>query len=277
MAWIESHQDLANHPKTRRLMRTLQITRRDVVGMLHLLWWWAMEYAPEGSLAGYSPPDIADAVDWEGDPGILVAALLSSGFLDENENEGELRIHDWWDYAGKLLEKRRQDAERKRSSRTHPKPVQGMSDGRPEDGARNRNRTVTVTVPNQEPPTGGADDPASAADIFITIETKDGQTYELTTDQVDEWQVALPHVDVEAEIHKAVLWHKASPERQKTKRGMTRFLSGWLLRDRPAPSAKSAPQPAPPPNGLTITTNGGRSVFDLIGGAPLDITQERTG
>lgn len=146
MAWIESHQDLANHPKTRRLMRTLQITRRDAIGMLHLLWWWAMEFASEGSLAGYSPEDLSDAVDWEGDAAALVDALTSAGFLEEVE--GELQIHDWWDYAGKLLEKRKQDAERKRAARTsktNPQDVHRMSNGRPADGARNRNHDRTVT------------------------------------------------------------------------------------------------------------------------------------
>src|SRR3954463_10759668 len=101
MAWIESHQELAQHPKTRRLVRTLGVGLPTAIGHLHMLWWWAMDYAAEGDLSAYSDEDIADAVSWAGDASTFVTALRAAGFLNADRT-----IHDWHTYVGRLLEKR---------------------------------------------------------------------------------------------------------------------------------------------------------------------------
>lgn len=161
MAWIESHQSVATHPKTKRLARILQISIPELVGHLHLLWWWALDFAPDGSLDRYDVHDIADAVMWEGNPQDFVDALITAGYIDRDESG--LCIHDWHDYAGKLLDRRASDAARKKALRSapssgersdktpagissepepihtvHPIPtdVQRMSDGRPTDVQR---------------------------------------------------------------------------------------------------------------------------------------------
>jgi len=45
MAWIESNQELARHPKAKKAARMLGISVPAVVGHLHFLWWWCLEYA----------------------------------------------------------------------------------------------------------------------------------------------------------------------------------------------------------------------------------------
>jgi len=153
MAWIESHQSLKDNPKMDKLIRLLGISLPQAVGHLHLLWWWSLDNSDEGSLAGYEDCDIAGAARWEGDPHQFVDALVNcqvgkkAGFLERDE-DGVLIIHDWDDYAGKLLEKRRTDAERKKEYRSRPKDVHGTSEGHPSDGAGNR----TYTVPNSTKP-----------------------------------------------------------------------------------------------------------------------------
>jgi len=79
MAGIESHDDLATHPKTRRAARALGISIPTMVGHLHLLWHWCLKYADDGDLSGYDSADIADAMMWEGDPDELVEALVNCG------------------------------------------------------------------------------------------------------------------------------------------------------------------------------------------------------
>lgn len=130
--WIESHDALLSHPKTKRLMRTLRTTPNETLGILTRLWWFTMEYAPDGDLGDFSAEDIAEAVGWEGDPEALVSALQSPGpnkaahgFLDG------LLVHDWEQYGGKLYRKREADAERKRESRQRDKVP--PSDGRRTD------------------------------------------------------------------------------------------------------------------------------------------------
>lgn len=154
MAWIESHQELREHPKTKRLCRLLELPRPTVVGYLHFLWWWAYDYAPEGDLSSFTDDDLADAIDWSGSPEKLVSALVESGFLNDDR-----QIHDWGDFAQKWIERRRADRERKRAERASPSKVQEMSAGQaPEihspSGVTGPNRTLTgpdLTVPDHQP------------------------------------------------------------------------------------------------------------------------------
>lgn len=176
MAWIESHQSLPNHPKFLKALRLLKgkTTAPALLGHLHMLWYWALDYAENGDVTRFDVDDLAQAATWDGDAREFVTALTNcgtgggAGFL-ERTADGRLLIHDWWDYAGKLMAKRQADAERKRRERAavrqdaEPKApdvagpsveVQSassadtrdgytMSDGRPTD--------VPVTAPLNQP------------------------------------------------------------------------------------------------------------------------------
>jgi hypothetical protein len=112
MPWIESHTSLARHPKTLRLARILGIAVPAALGHMHLLWWWAIEYAPDGDVGRFDAAEVALACMWEGDETALLPALQRAGFVDANGH-----IHDWHDYAGKLVDRRRRNAERMREDR----------------------------------------------------------------------------------------------------------------------------------------------------------------
>lgn len=132
--YIPSHAALGNHPKLRRLARTLSVSRPAAVGHLHYLWWWSQEYAPDGDLSyhRYTAEDIADAALWEGDAYAFVDALKTAGFLDDDE--GRLLIHDWDEYGGKVVRDLARDAQRKRDGRK--KDVTTTSVERPPDVQR---------------------------------------------------------------------------------------------------------------------------------------------
>lgn len=118
--YIPSHQELGNHPKLRRLARTLAISRPAAVGHLHYLWWWSQNYAPDGDLSfeRYTAEDIADAAMWDGDAYTFVDALKTSGFLDDED--GRLILHDWQEYGGKVVKDMAKDRERKRGKGNPP-------------------------------------------------------------------------------------------------------------------------------------------------------------
>jgi hypothetical protein len=76
MAWIESHQAIGQHPKTIALAHQLGVSLPTAVGHLHYLWWWALDYAPDGELKRHSPSIIAHACQWRGKPERLLQALV---------------------------------------------------------------------------------------------------------------------------------------------------------------------------------------------------------
>lgn len=140
MAWIESHQSLATHRKLLPFARQLGISRPEAVGTLHYLWWWALDNAPDGLLTNITPEDIAEVVYWKGNPDDLHKALCDNGWIDDGETP---TLHDWDDYAGKLISQRKSNAEKQKRHR---------------EQLRNRDITVTspsrngATVPNRTQP-----------------------------------------------------------------------------------------------------------------------------
>jgi hypothetical protein len=86
------------HPKTRRLMRLLEIPRYAAVGLLESMWHATAKWTPRGDLGQLSDQDIADALEWEGDATELITALLTAGWLDPSE-EYRLLVHHWIDHV----------------------------------------------------------------------------------------------------------------------------------------------------------------------------------
>ena len=120
MAWLEAHQDLRDHPKTKRAARALGISRPQMIGHLLCLWWWCLDYAEDGNLTDFDNADIADAAEWEGEPDDFVDALLHCGPADRAgflTNGDGLRVNDWSQYGGKYITKRNQGRDRQRTYR----------------------------------------------------------------------------------------------------------------------------------------------------------------
>ena len=139
MAWIASHQSLGKHPKLLRLAARLRITAPQAIGHLHYLWWWTLEYAPDGNLSKFHPDEIAIASEWTQDPAAWTEALRDCGWIDPDGH-----LHDWDEHGGKLASERAKERDRKRAERakakaevrsppeiTCPAPVQGTSAGHP--------------------------------------------------------------------------------------------------------------------------------------------------
>jgi hypothetical protein len=92
------------------------------------LWWWALDYAQDGELTSFAPDELESVMAWEGESGTLYAALINcriddkhAGFLEKIGSR--IFIHDWDEYAGKLIDRRKEDAERKRQERKSRSPI----------------------------------------------------------------------------------------------------------------------------------------------------------
>lgn len=127
MPWFEAHDTMARHPKTLKLARLLGVDRRYAVGLLHDLFSWGLYAAQkDGELPDMTQEDIAQALDWPAKKtDALITALTQSGYLEQHTDVGGptgrpvYSIHDWYDYAGKLFEKRAKDRERMREARAN--------------------------------------------------------------------------------------------------------------------------------------------------------------
>jgi hypothetical protein len=111
MAWLELHQSLPTHRKTLAMADALDVQPAHIVGHIACLWLWALDNAQDGVLQ-VSPRLVARAAQWEGDPQAFMDALLAAGFLDHDG-----RIHDWDEYAGRLLKQRKLTSEWHRARR----------------------------------------------------------------------------------------------------------------------------------------------------------------
>jgi hypothetical protein len=114
MAWLELHQSLLNHRKTLELADLLGLPPLYAASHMVALWLWALDNAPNGDLH-VRVTIISRAAQWVGDANLLVGAMIESGFLDQDDDG--ISIHDWDDYAGKLLDARREHAETMRNWR----------------------------------------------------------------------------------------------------------------------------------------------------------------
>lgn len=210
MAWIELHQQLRRHPKLLHLARLLGERDPDYVrAKLENIWLWCLDHAEDGvvRIDKRLPLEVwvCEAAGWEGPreqapsslpikkagpeqaPSSAFAdALLESGWIEKTEAGSwgyKLQLHDWQDYAGRLMERRNQDRERKRLER---------SAGRPRDG--------DSTVPNRtqpyptQPGRGGDPPPSAAAGTAEEI----AETYFKTDPSVPKAK-ALHHVQVALE------------------------------------------------------------------------------
>ena len=180
MAWIESHQSLGKHKKLLRLAGLLKVKRVQLVGHLHYLWWWGMDNADiDGRLGDVTAFEIAEAAEWEGDPEEFVEALVSVGFVEIID--GQYTLHDWYDYAGKLNERREKERERSRLRRATDRRTTAQ---RPPDDQQ----TTVGTKPNLTQPNLDDDDAHAHADASEG-DTSQPDTPALTeAPDNDEWR-----------------------------------------------------------------------------------------
>ncbi len=64
-----------------------------------------------------------------------------------------------------------------------------------------------------------------------TLPLADGTEFDVDSSMVAEWSAAFPAVNVRQELARMRAWLNAAPNRRKTRRGVSRFIVGWLGRE----------------------------------------------
>lgn len=65
----------------------------------------------------------------------------------------------------------------------------------------------------------------------ISLTLNDKSEYWIYGDQVEQWSQLFPAVDVMQELRKMKSWLDSNPSRRKTKKGILRFVDGWLSKE----------------------------------------------
>jgi len=145
VTWIKLHSNVFTHKKTYVLADMLNLKVIYAAAHVIKLWTWAVDNAKDGDLSEIPNRMIAKAAEWTKNADLFVNSCIEAGWLDQDES-GNIKIHDWEDYTDTLIKRRERDAERKRKERQlargRPQDVQRTSKGHPEPERREEKRRV---------------------------------------------------------------------------------------------------------------------------------------
>ena len=85
--------------------------------------------------------------------------------------------------------------------------------------------------PNPNPNPNVCAEPASGSAPVISLPLNDGTEYSIYQEQCHEWAGLYPAVDVIQQLRAMRGWLLSNPTKRKTKRGIERFITGWLSRE----------------------------------------------
>jgi hypothetical protein len=89
-----------DHPKFAHLKALLGMSKGATLGYLECIWHFTGRFTPQGNIGKYEDSAIEAWVEWSGDAGALVAALIEARWIDRDEQH-RLLVHDWSSHADK--------------------------------------------------------------------------------------------------------------------------------------------------------------------------------
>lgn len=144
--------------KFARLKQRLKLPHFQIVGVLESLWLTTYVNAPDGNIGRLSNEEIAAAIEYDGDPDELVAALVATGWLDAHERF-RLIVHDWSEHCanhhrGAYAKHGKLFSDQVAAQETKATPEQPAKQAA-RNGAKHaaRNGATKPAIPNQTKPT----------------------------------------------------------------------------------------------------------------------------
>jgi hypothetical protein len=89
-----------DHPKFADLKARLGRPKYVALGCLEAIWHFTGRFTPQGNIGKYTDQAIEAWVEWDGEPGALIAGLIGAGWLDADPVH-RLLVHDWAQHADK--------------------------------------------------------------------------------------------------------------------------------------------------------------------------------
>ena len=95
-------------------------------------------------------------------------------------------------------------------------------------------KTVDINKLNQTKRNKRKDMPGTKrSEPVAVLPLKDGTEYEISAESFEEFVSAYPEINVLSEMRKMRAWCLSNPANRKTRRGIMKFINGWLGRAKP--------------------------------------------
>lgn len=237
-----------DHPKLSRLKSLLKCGRGEALGYLEATWHFAGRYTPQGNIGKYSDEEIEAWIEWAGEPGKLIQALLTAGWLDKSVSH-RLIVHHWHDHAD--------DATKLALKRKSLDFVTNVPDYVPTVSGQDSDAVDDISIESGLPGAGPVPEPVpepntlaigdSLSPVVETFLLNRGE-FGLTEKMLDDFTGIYPAVNIRQSFREIKGWCIANPTKRKTKSGALKFVNGWLAREQ----NRGAPPPASKP-GLSLS------------------------
>jgi hypothetical protein len=156
-----------DHPKFAHLKALLGLGKGATLGYLEAVWHFTGRFTPQGDIGKYSDSQIENWVEWPGEAGELIAAMVEAKWIDRDDVH-RLLVHDWHQHADKATKNALGRAEKKFCAPTvRTESIPGTDPVRtPDIKLGNMSRLPEpVPVPVPGPSTLSAANSAAACDL----------------------------------------------------------------------------------------------------------------
>lgn len=128
---------------------------------------------------------------------------------------------------------------------TKQKPKRNQTKTKAEPNVNvNDNVNVNVNVLKDNSSELNSEPPPEDEKAVITLPLNDNSQYPIFAGAVQEWAELYPAVDVIQQLRSMKGWLNSHPNNRKTKRGIDKFINGWLSREQDKGGVKSEKQTA---------------------------------
>lgn len=193
----------------------------ETIGHLAALWAWALKYAENGELARFDSEEIADAAGIHTiDPADFLRELEAAGWLDRDDR-GELTIHAWQEYGGKLAERRGKTLERVQRYRARKQEQELEEERERED----RESKPKARKPKEE----GASEITKQA--IAQAFSRFWAAYPRKVSKAEAaraWEKLSPSAELEAAIHRGLELQKRSQQWRRDEGAYIPHAATWL-------------------------------------------------
>lgn len=211
--WIKMRADLFTHPKVDRICELLGKDEFYVVGALFAFWAWADKHAVDGRVDGGTSRLVDRATRADG----LASALIAVSWLAEDASG--ISLPNFQEHNG--------DSAKERSLKN-----QRQARWREKKAAENVDASVDAPVSTKASTREEKrrEEEKKEEEALALIPLDDGTEHPVTASDIAEFRTAYPRIDPLAECRKARSWCLANATNRKTRRGVGKFLNGWMAR-----------------------------------------------